>query len=110
MNHLLHAHNEEMKNKFNEEIGTFKVKVKQILPNGKLIPAGNIDNSTIEAFISTSHKSLYKKLLRKEMWEYYKTACRFGNIYDIPPNALLFLQGNINRLTAELSELYKDTN
>lgn len=94
MTHLLHAHNEEMK------------KVSDTLWNAN----GTLTHNQIDDLLHTSHKSLYKKLLRKEMWEYYKTACRFGNIHDIPPNALLFLQGNINRLTAELSDLDKDTN
>lgn len=41
------------KDRFDEEIGTFEIKVRQILPNGKMIPAGKITEQTVKDFIDS---------------------------------------------------------
>lgn len=43
---------EQWEERFDEEIGNFTVKVKHLLPNGKMIPAGQITQDTIKKFIN----------------------------------------------------------
>lgn len=52
--------------RFDEEVGTFEIKVRQILPNGKMIPAGKITEQTIKDFIDSLLAEKVERLTKKK--------------------------------------------
>lgn len=107
MTHLLHTHNEEMAKLLDE---TFRLPKILALSGGQ---GAKLDQ--LIALVSASHKSLYKKLLQREI-DYW------NKIFDSSPqrdkrsihsditdtHTQHICRIEIDRLAAELSELDKD--